>query len=229
RSSRPLAVVFRLAFRARLALLSHRRADHAFELQTVGVEKVDGIVALAVVRIVGRRIDHPRLHRLQHIVELVDVAALGELERIMVKADIADAMRMLQALGIGLADPEQRLAVAPSGMAAVLVFEREAETAQHAIVEALGLREIRDADHQMVDTDHTRHRFTCPIKGGAGNRAKRACADEKFYPGSGPPPMRAIVPCAAATSTSTPTYAARPCKAAAKSPPSARRTPAYPN
>jgi hypothetical protein len=58
---------------------------------------------------------------LQHGVEAVDVPAPRELEGVVVEADIAGSVLVLLALRVGLADPEQGLAVAPAGVLAVLV------------------------------------------------------------------------------------------------------------
>src|ERR1051325_10299508 len=93
----------------------------------------------------------------QRRIELIDVDALRELEGIVVEADIALAMRVLLALGIGLGDPEQCLAVAPAGHVAVLMFQLESQRTEHLGVEGLGALEITDADDQVVDADDACH------------------------------------------------------------------------
>ena len=78
-----------------------------------------------------------RVHRL----------AAVELERIMMKADVALAVSALAARAVGavgLRDPEQRLAVAPAGHVRILVLELETEEAQHLGVERLRAREVAD-------------------------------------------------------------------------------------
>jgi len=80
---------FRLAAR----WLAHR----ALELQPVWIGEEHRIVALAILWIVGRRIDPRDLVPFQQGVEIIDVLALAELESIMVEADIAETVRMLLA------------------------------------------------------------------------------------------------------------------------------------
>src|SRR5581483_6674648 len=133
--------------------LARRLAHHALELEPVRVEEEHGIVAFAVVWIVGGRIDHGDAVLLQQRVEVVDVAPLAQLEGVVVEADVADAVRVLLALRVGLADPEQGLAVAPAGGLVEVVLALESEEAQHRVVEPPRAREVLHADDEVVDAD----------------------------------------------------------------------------
>src|SRR4051812_47966231 len=73
------------------------------------------------------------------------------------KADVADAVLALLAFGVGLADPEQRLAVRPAGGVAELVLALQAEEAEHLVVEIARAPVVADAYDQMVDADDARH------------------------------------------------------------------------
>src|SRR5262249_22022723 len=122
----------RPAFRLGLTpLLARRLEHHALELQAVGIKKEDRVIALAVLGIAGRRIDHLHVVLSKMSVEGVHVPPAAQLERIMVEADIADPMRAALALRVGFTDPEQRLAVAPTGGLARGIFALEPEKAQH--------------------------------------------------------------------------------------------------
>ena len=93
----------------------------------------------------------------QRLIKFVDIGALRQLERVVVEADIALAVRMFLSLGVGLRDPEQGLAIAPAGHVAVLMFELESQRPEHLVVEVPGALEIADADDQVVDADDACH------------------------------------------------------------------------
>jgi hypothetical protein len=114
-----------------------RPVNHAFEFHAVRIEKIDRVVG-AVVLLAGR-VDnrHAMLH--EECAERVDVLTARQLERIMMEADVALAVLALAPLRIGLRDPERRLAVAPAGR---VVFEPEAEKAQHLAVEVFRARKM---------------------------------------------------------------------------------------
>jgi hypothetical protein len=81
----------------------------------------------------------------------------------VMKADIAFAMFVLSAFGIGGGNPEQRLAVAPPGHILVFMFELEAEEAQKLLVKCLRAREIAYAENQMIDADNARQLSIPPL------------------------------------------------------------------
>src|SRR5512135_2357201 len=140
-----------------------RRIVHALELDAVGVEEIDGVIAAGI--ILGGGIDDGRADLLQESLQVEDVLALGELEGVVVEADVAAAVLVLLALAVGLADPEQRLAVAPAGGVGQIVFELEAQEAQNVAVELLRPREVADADRDVIDADDADHVGVLP--GGA--------------------------------------------------------------
>jgi hypothetical protein len=74
------------------------------------------------------------------------------------KADIALAVFVVPAFGIGGGDPEQRVAVGPAHHAA-LIFGLDAETEElhQRGIEFLRFLEVPDTDHQMVDADNAHH------------------------------------------------------------------------
>src|SRR6185503_5906034 len=80
----------------------------------------------------------PRLRpRLVHHAFEFHPDRVGEIDRIVMKADVALAVLALLSLCIGLRDPEQGLAVAPPDYVGMVVFQLEAEEAQHLAVEVL--------------------------------------------------------------------------------------------
>ena len=83
---------------------------HAFELQPVGIQEEDGVVILVILTC---RIDDGDAFLLQEGLQIVNILPAPQLEGVVVKADIADAMRVLLAFGVRLADPETGLAVGP--------------------------------------------------------------------------------------------------------------------
>ena len=87
----------------------------------------------------------------------IDVLAAAQLERVVVEADIADAVLVLAALGIGRADPEPRLAVGPADRVVVFVRDLEAEELEQPAVEGLRLLVVADPDHQVIDPDDAHH------------------------------------------------------------------------
>src|SRR5207245_1936960 len=129
-------------------LLARFGEEHAFELHAVGIEEIDGVVALAVVGVLRRLIDDARLYLLEERAERVDIAAARKLEGVVMKADIADAVAALAPARVRRADPEQRLAVAPPGGIGELVLELEAEKAEHRVIEALGPGEVIDPEDE---------------------------------------------------------------------------------
>jgi len=62
-------------------------------------------------------------------VEGVHIPPAAQLEGIVVEADIADPMRVFLARRVGFANPEQRLAVAPTGRLARRILALEPEKA----------------------------------------------------------------------------------------------------
>src|SRR5262249_10879060 len=103
------------------------------------------------------RIDHGHAVRFEESAERVHVVAARKLEGVVVEADVALAVLALAALRVGGGDPEQRLAVAPAGHVAVVVFELEAEKAEQLAVELLRAREVAHAEHQVIDADDAGH------------------------------------------------------------------------
>jgi hypothetical protein len=76
------------------------------------------------------------------------------------KTNIALAIFVLPAFGIGGRDPEQGLAVAPSRHIVVFVLELEPEKGQELVVKSFRAREIADAEDQVVNTDDARHEIS---------------------------------------------------------------------
>jgi hypothetical protein len=64
----------------------------------------------------------------------------------MVKADIADAVLVLPALGIRLPDPETRFAVRPADRVFLFVEHLEAHEREQPAVESFGSLEVTDPD-----------------------------------------------------------------------------------
>src|SRR4029077_14560416 len=125
------------------------------ELHAVRVGKIHGVVVAAVV--LAGWIEHGHAILFQKGAERADIVAARKLERIVGEADIALAILVLPPLRVGGGDPEQGLAVAPPRHVRVVVFALEAEEDEQLVVEILRAGEIADAQHEMIDTDDTRH------------------------------------------------------------------------
>src|SRR5438105_80354 len=88
-----------------------------FHAQFVRVEEEHGIV---VVVILARRADDGRAGFLKKCLQLVHIPAAAQLEGIVVKPDVTDAILVLSALRVRGADPEARVAIGSPDR--VLVF-----------------------------------------------------------------------------------------------------------
>ena len=73
------------------------------------------------------------------------------------EANIADAVLVRAALGIGRADPEPRLAVGPADRVLVFIRDLEAEELEQPAVEGLRLLVVADPDHQVIDPNDAYH------------------------------------------------------------------------
>src|ERR1700681_4574597 len=101
--------------------LLRRAVHHGFESHAVGVVEEHGVILIVAIIGAGWIGD---LHVVlgQERAELVHRRAVGEFERIVMKADIALAVAAPLALRVRGRDPEQRLAVAPAGESAAIVL-----------------------------------------------------------------------------------------------------------
>jgi len=130
---------------------------HSLELEAVRVEKEHGIIALTVTRVGGRRVDDFNAFREHEGVELVDLRGAFKLEGVVMKADVAGAVRVAQSFGVGLRDPEHRGPVVPADDFAELPFALEAHEGQQAVVEPLRARELGHANGEVIDADNANH------------------------------------------------------------------------
>src|ERR1043165_9407794 len=108
-----------------LWIVVHRLEPHAVRI--VEEHRVILIVPVIAARWIG---DRQSFFLQKHAQRTNRLAAL-QLECIVMKADVALAVLALAARAVGLRDPEQRLAVAPAGEITQLVFQLEAEKAEH--------------------------------------------------------------------------------------------------
>src|SRR3984885_2069101 len=86
---RPISRTLALTLLRRL----RRRPDHGFELHAVGIGEIDRVIAVAV--IFARRIDHRHAVLFEKSAEIIHCLAAGQLEGVVVKADIALAIFVL--------------------------------------------------------------------------------------------------------------------------------------
>ena len=107
---------------------------HALELQPVGVEEEHGVIVVVV--LIGG-VDDLRAELLQEALQVVDVLAAAQLKRVVVEADVADAMLVLSPFGVRRPDPEARLAAGPADGVRVFVEYLKAEKLEQAAVERL--------------------------------------------------------------------------------------------
>src|SRR5258708_24891107 len=87
------------------------------------------------------------------------------------EADVADAVFVFFAFGVGLANPEARLAVRPTGGVLVMLHRFEAEKDQELAVECLRPREVADADDEVIDAEDAGH-VTAPSRNNARGPAR---------------------------------------------------------
>jgi hypothetical protein len=127
---------------------------HAFELQPVGVEEEHRVI---VVVILACGIDDFGAEVLEEALQIIDIPAAPQLKRVVVKADVTDAVFALLALGVRRADPEPRLAVGPPDGVVIFVEKLKTEELEQPTVERLRFLEIADPYRDVVDADDTSH------------------------------------------------------------------------
>jgi len=125
---------------------------HALQFQAVRIEEKHGIIVFVVF---GGRIDDRYTEILEKGLQLIDIFAAAQLERIMVEADVADAVFVLLALGICWPNPESGIAIGPADCVLVLLGHVKAEEGEQPPIEGFRFFVIAYANDQMVDANHS--------------------------------------------------------------------------